>query len=63
MVAGRSNEAATSVPVPATRAGWQCEAPLFQLAVWVLEEDGGVMSAGDAEVSLVSFRVRWGFNL
>jgi hypothetical protein len=50
MGAARSDQVAASLPVAATRPAWRSEPPLFQLAVWVLENDGGVMSAGDVEV-------------
>jgi hypothetical protein len=67
MGARRSDEAAPSLPDAATRSAWRSEARLFQLAIWVLEEDGGVMSAGDFEaIPIVLFscavdiqRMKW----
>jgi hypothetical protein len=42
----RTDEAAASLPVAATRPARQSQAPLLRLALWVLEKDGGIMSTG-----------------
>jgi hypothetical protein len=46
MVPVRSDEGAGYLPIAATRPAEHSQAPLFQLAIWVLEEDGGIMSTG-----------------
>jgi hypothetical protein len=47
MDAVRLDVAAASVLVAATRPAWRSQAPLFEIAVSILQQDGGRMSAGE----------------
>ncbi len=51
-IAVTSNEAALSMPVGAPSSGWRIhkEEPLFEAAICILRNNGGIMAAGNAGI-------------